>query len=98
MRVISKSTLKEFYQKHADAKLPIEMWYAIVSESEWNNLADIKATFNSVDFVGNDRYVFNIKGNRYRIVAMIFFVPRIVYIRFVGTHAEYDKISGIENI
>ena len=57
------------------------------------SLLDVRKTFRTVDYVGNDRYVFNIKGNRYRLVAMIFFDIRTLYVRFVGTHAEYDKID-----
>jgi mRNA interferase HigB len=68
-------------------------WYEITKSSDWRKLSDIKNTFNSVDYVGNDRYVFNIKGNDYRIVTMIFFDKRTIYIRFVGTHTEYDKID-----
>ena len=60
--------------------------------------ADIKSTFNSVDYVGNDRYVFDIKGNTYRIVAIVIFVNKKVYMRFVGTHAEYERIKDIQNI
>jgi mRNA interferase HigB len=61
--------------------------------ADWKSLTDIRRSFNNVDFVGNDRYVFNIKGNHYRLVAMIFFSRRTVYIRFVGTHREYDAID-----
>ena len=61
--------------------------------SNWNKLADVKETFSDIDFVGNDRYVFNIGGNKYRLVAMIHFSTRTVYIRFIGTHKEYDKID-----
>ena len=64
----------------------------------WNNFADIKQTFNTVDYVGNDRYVFDIKGNNYRIVAVVLFINQKVYMRFVGTHKEYEKIKDIKNI
>lgn len=93
MVVISWATLRDFYQIHADAKTALEEWYDTVDEADWSNLSDIKQTFNSVDYVGNDRYVFNIKGNKYRLVALIFFKSRTVFIRFVGTHAAYDKIN-----
>lgn len=98
MRVISKKILVEFYTKHSDAKIAIEDWYKKVSTTDWENFSDIKKMFNSADYVGNKRFVFNVKGNHYRIVALILFVPKQVYIRFVGTHADYDKISDIENI
>ncbi|MDB5013903.1 MAG: addiction module toxin RelE [Daejeonella sp.] len=68
-------------------------WYRLVNDADWANYYEMKEMFNSVDAVGNDRYVFNIKGNSYRIVAMIFFDIRTVYIRFVNTHSEYDKID-----
>jgi mRNA interferase HigB len=91
--VISKTKLTDFCTKHADAVEPVNNWWKTVKDADWASLADIKATFKSVDYVGNDRYVFNIKGNRYRLVAMIFFDKRTMYIRFIDTHAEYNKID-----
>lgn len=93
MVIISKSHLKEFGEKHADAIDALNEWYDLTKQSDWKMLADIKQTFNSVDFVGNDRYVFNVKGNKFRLVGMIFFNIRTIFIRFIGTHAEYDKID-----
>ena len=93
MRIISKKTIVDFYEKHADAKIGMEEWHKKVKDADWYCSADVKETFNSVDSVGNDRYVFNIKGNTYRLIAMILFQVKRVYIRFVGTHAEYDKIE-----
>lgn len=93
MVVISKTTLADFGQNHADAVEPINEWYEKTKQANWASLKDIKATFNSVDYVGNDRYVFNIKGNKYRLVAMIFFDIRTLYIRFIDTHARYNKID-----
>ena len=98
MRVIAKKALVEFYTEHADSKSALEDWYRKTSDSEWNSFADVKNDFNSADSVGNRRFVFNIKGNHYRIVALILFSVQQVYIRFVGTHAEYDKINDIKNI
>ena len=89
MRIIAKSTLVEYYSKNPQAKSALE---------EWTCFADMKNTFNSVDAVGNQRYVFNIKGNDYRLVVLILFTPKTVYIRFVGTHKEYDAIKNIQNI
>lgn len=68
----------------------------IVEAADWGSLADIRQDFNSVDYVKNDRYVFNIKGNQYRLVAMIHFRVRSLYVRFVGSHAEYNKINVSE--
>lgn len=93
MVIISKTVLVEFGMKHADIIDPINRWYEIVKKSDWKNFQEVKKSFNSVDSVGNDRYVFNIKGNDYRLVVMIFFDIRTIYIRFIGTHSEYDKVD-----
>lgn len=93
MVIISKAKLTSFYEKHERAKDPLLKWYYEVIFSDWADFADVKDTFNSVDSVGNSRYVFNIGGNKYRIVAMIHFNKRTLYIRFIGTHSEYAKIN-----
>lgn len=98
MRVIAKKTLVLFYTKHEDAETALEDWYEKTENSNWKNFAQLKQTFNAVDNVGNNRYVFNIKGNHYRLVALILFRIKMVYIRFIGTHKEYDQIKDIENI
>ena len=98
MRVISFSMIREFIDKHADAEVPLRDWYKRTTKANWNSFADIKQTFNTVDYVGNDRYVFDIKGNIFRIVAIVLFINKKVYMRFVGTHEEYDKIKDIKNI
>lgn len=98
MRIISKSTLVEYFTKVPQSKTALEEWYERTKKAEWNCFADIKETFNSVDYVGNQRYVFNIKGNDFRLIVIIQFTPHTVYIRFVGTHAEYDKINDIQHI
>ena len=77
---------------------PLDDWYNKTKEADWHNFADIRRTFATVSQVGNDRYVFNIKGNDYRLVVIILFTPHTVYIRFIGTHEEYDKIKDIQNI
>lgn len=93
MVIISKSTLLEFGIMHTDSIEPLNRWYGKAKKSNWKNFSEMKNTFNSVDAVGNDRYVFNIKGNSYRLVVIIFFDIRTIYIRFIGTHKEYDKID-----
>lgn len=93
MVVISYSTLRDFFEEHADAKDALNNWYRLVTQADWANFHEIKAMFNTVDAVGNDRFVFDIRGNHYRIVALIFFDIRTVFIRFVGTHKAYDKID-----
>lgn len=98
MRIFTEETLKKFTVEHPESKTAISEWSCKVKKAVWNNFADIKKTFNSVDSVGNQHYVFNIKGNDYRIVVVIQFTPQFVYIRFVGTHTEYDKISDCSTI
>ena len=98
MRIVTYKRIKEFIEIHADSENPLNFWYHTVTAKDWNDLSDIRQTFNSVDYVGNHRYVFNIKGNDYRMVAIISFNAKKVYIRFIGTHSEYDKIKDIKNI
>lgn len=95
MRIVSHRKLKEFYETpgREDAKVALERWYHISSEAQWRNLAGMKEDFPSVDYVGNQRYVFNIRGNRYRLVVVVKFLMGYIFIRFVGTHQEYDRID-----
>ncbi len=93
MVVIVKDILKMYAQRHPGSAKPLNKWYNIVKAANWGRLGELKEAFNNVDYIGNDRYVFNIKGNALRIVTMIFFDKRTVYIRFIGTHKEYDKIN-----
>lgn len=98
MRIVTYKRIQEFTTKHAGAKTPLNLWYHTTSTKAWKNLNDIKQTFNSVDYVGNNRYVFNIKGNDYRLIAIISFNAQKVYIRFIGTHTAYNKINNVKNI
>jgi len=93
MVIISKSILYRYSETNPQIREPINDWYEKVNIADWNCLTDVKNDFNNVDFVGNDRFVFNIKGNKFRLVAMIHFNIRTLYIRFIGTHTEYDKID-----
>ena len=93
MRIIAHRTIVKYCMQYPDAKIALESWYKAVKAAEWKEFQEIKNAFNSVDYVGNQRYVFNIKGNNYRLVGKILFVQQIVYIRFIGTHREYDKID-----
>jgi len=93
MRIVTLKTLKNYTLDHPELKYILMDWYDKVTDANWNNLSDIKNDFNSVDYVGNNRYVFNIKGNKYRLVVIIIFISKKVYVRFVGTHSEYDKID-----
>ena len=95
MRVVSHRRLKEFYETigREDSRVALQRWYEIAEKAEWKNLSDIKTDFSFVDYVGNQHYVFNIKGNSYRLVVVIKFVMGYIFIRFVGTHEEYEKID-----
>ena len=90
MRIFTEQSLKEYAEAYPDSKVALQEWTTIVKRSEWTCFADIKKT---VDSVGNQHYVFNIKGNNYRLVVAIKFTVKFVYIRFIGTHKEYDKID-----
>jgi len=93
MRILSKSTLKEFWQKHADVKIPLAQWYAAVQKEFWLTPHDIKQHFSSADFVG-DKVVFYIGGNKYRLIVVVnYHASGWVFIKFVGTHDEYNKID-----
>lgn len=96
MRIVSHRKLKLFYETpgREDSKVALERWYEIVESADWRSFADIKEDFASVDSVGNQHYVFNIKGNKYRLIVVVKFVMGYVFIRFVGTHEEYDKINA----
>jgi len=94
MRIIAISTLRAFWAKHPDSEQALKEWYVRTERAMWNSIADMRNDSNSVDYVKNQRYVFNIKGNEYRLVAAVKFTPKLVYVRFVGTHAEYDKIDA----
>lgn len=91
MVIISKTVLVEFGSEHSDSIEALNRWYEACKKANWNSFGDLKKSFSSVDYVGNDRYVFNIKGNKYRLVAMIFFDIRTLFIRFIGTHANTIK-------
>lgn len=95
MRIVSHRKLKELYESegHSDSRVALERWYEIVEQAEWKSLAEMKVDFQSVDYVGNQHYVFNIRGNKYRLVVVVKFVMGYVFIRWVGAHAEYDKID-----
>jgi len=95
MRIVSHRKLKEFYETsgHEHSRVALERWYMIAEKAKWKNLSDIKIDFPYTDYVDNQRYIFNIKGNNYRLVVVIKFTIGYIYIRFVGTHKEYDKID-----
>ena len=94
MRVVTPRKLFEYAKKYPIAKIPLLHWYEIVRKAEWENIGDIRRDFNTVDYIGNHRFVFNIKGNDFRMIVIIIFISKKVYIRFIGTHDEYDKIDA----
>lgn len=93
MRIVALSTLRTFWEKHADAQLPLRSWYALASRAQWKTPADIKEAYRNASFTSNNRVVFNIKGNEYRLVVLVRYDKGLMYVRFVGTHAQYDKID-----
>lgn len=97
MRVIALSTIKAFWEKHpesADAKESLLAWYRHVLKADWASPADVKAEFGSASILRSGRVVFNIAGNKYRLVVWINYPYRVLYVRFIGTHAQYDKIDA----
>ena len=93
MRVIAKKILREFWEKHNDCEQQLKAWFQEASKAEWTTPNEIKSDYPSASIVGNDRIVFNRKGNAYRLIVKINFDYQMVLIRFIGTHAEYDKIN-----
>jgi mRNA interferase HigB len=93
MVILSKSTIRLYGDKYPAAASTLNEWFTKTKDVDWSSLADIKQTFNHVDYIANDRYVFNIKGNHYRLIAKVLLPIRTLYIKFVSTHAEYDRID-----
>lgn len=94
MRVIAVSQLRAFWARHPDAEQPLKAWYEEASSADWRQPADIKAHYRSASVLKNRRVVFNIKGNDYRLIVAIAYKLQIVYIKFVGTHQEYDAVDA----
>lgn len=94
MRIIAKSTLEAFWKRHADAEQPLKAWHAEVAKAAWRGPGDIKRRYASASFLPDNRVVFNLKGNEYRLVAHVKYDFGIVFVKFVGTHAEYDRINA----
>ena len=96
LRTISRKTLREFWEHHPDSEQPLRAWYLEVWQADWASPDRVRDRFPSASILPNNRVVFRIKGNAYRLVVAVFYAGRIVYIRFVGTHAEYDRIDAEE--
>jgi len=93
MRVIAVRTLREFWQKYPQAEEPLRSWYAVARRADWKTPGDIKADYRTASFVAHNRVVFNIKGNDYRLVAAVHYTHGLLYVRFVGRHADYNRID-----
>ena len=94
MRIVAKRTLREFWEKHAQAEAPLRSWLSRSLREDWRRPADIKTAFgSSVDFVADNRVIFDVAGNKYRLVVHVMYDRGRVLIKFVGTHAEYDRID-----
>ncbi|HXO68567.1 MAG TPA: type II toxin-antitoxin system HigB family toxin [Bradyrhizobium sp.] len=94
MQVIARRTLKEFWARHPHAEGPIRSWFAIAAKAQWTNPAEIKRQFGgTVDFVGDNRVIFDLGGNKYRLIVHVSFAFGRVLVKFIGTHAEYDRID-----
>ena len=89
-------TLKSFWEKHPDAESPLRAWYSEAKRANWRSPQDIKAAYRTASILHNNRVVFNVKGNTYRLVVAVKYEFQVVYFRFIGTHTEYDKIKAEE--
>jgi len=93
-RIFAKSTLREFWEKYPETEQYLKTWHDTVKNSDWKNPGDVKLTYANASILKSGRIVFNIKGNSYRLVAKINFEKQWVFIKFIGTHAEYDNIDA----
>lgn len=98
MKIANKMLLNEFCQKHARAIKPLNKWVSEVTNAKWEKDADLKQVFPHADYVGNGRYVFNISGNNFRLIALVIFIGGIIDVRYIGTHAEYSKIKNCSEL
>jgi mRNA interferase HigB len=94
MRVLTKKRLREYWEVHPQAEQPLKRWHDYVQKAEWSSPADVKRDYATADTLPGNRVVFNIGGNNYRIVAKLEYRFQDVYVRFIGTHAEYDRIDA----
>lgn len=96
MWVVKRRTLREFWERHTDAERALRAWYSRARKASWDSPAEVKDAHANASIIANDRVVFNIKGNAYRLVAHIDYQRHKVYIRFIGTHQEYNGINAEE--
>ncbi len=93
MQIIARRTLRLFWDQHPQAETPLRTWYALVAAAAWTGPADVRAMFGSADFVADNRVIFDIGGNKFRLVVHVAYAYRRVLVKFIGTHAEYDRIK-----
>ncbi len=91
MHVISHKRIREFINDHPDSRVSLGRWYKRMKKGKFNSINELRKKFSDMDYIGNDRFVFNISGNKYRLIAVVIISTQIVLIRFIGTHAEYDR-------
>ncbi|MDE2751122.1 MAG: type II toxin-antitoxin system HigB family toxin [Gemmatimonadota bacterium] len=96
MRIVAKRTLRTYWEREPRAEQPLKAWYAVARKADWSSPSDVKAAYGHASIVGNDRVVFNIGRNRYRLIIRFDYRHRIGCVRFVGTHADYDRIDAAE--
>ncbi|WP_310027700.1 type II toxin-antitoxin system HigB family toxin [Flavobacterium arsenatis] len=96
MRVIAKKILRDFWELHSDCEQQLKAWFQEASNTEWKNPNEIKTDYPSASILNDNRIVFNIKGNNYRLIVKINYEYQMIWIRFIGTHSEYDKINANE--
>lgn len=94
MRVIALGTIKEFWGNHPDSEEPLKAWYAVTCAADWKTPSEVKKAYGNASILQDGRVVFNIAGNKYRLVAWINYPYRVLYVRFIGTHKAYDKIDA----
>jgi mRNA interferase HigB len=93
-RIFAKSTLREFWEIHSDAEQHLKTWYDTAMNSDWKSPNDVKKSYGSASILKNGRVVFNIKGNNYRLIVVFNFEKQLGFVRFIGTHDQYDKIDA----
>ena len=96
MRIIAKRTLREFWESHSDAKDALEAWYSAVRMADWNSPGEVIQQYPRASIVGSDRVVFRLRDGSYRLIVRINYTKQVVYIRFIGTHSEYERINAEE--
>lgn len=94
MRIIAKKIFREFWERHPDSEQQLKAWFQETSKSKWTKPSDIKKEYPSASFLADNRVVFNIKGNNYRLIVKLNYDYQVIWIRFIGTHSEYDKINA----